>query len=365
MQERALIQSEYGFRILDCKVEGGHTVLCTDQGVFYLYTAPAGYKYKSKFIEKVKKHLKGQKEIAMLSLAPTLKGQYYVVHEEEIYYLYRGIRESVPIEPVYANGQALALFHQATASFSGDRLFFPYSSLGSWPSMWRKKLRQYSAYQDDLGIYDGEITPFDEYLLTTYTYVHHLGDTAVQYLHDVGYQDVVKQTADCGKVAYQNFDEGYILFNEDCARYIAGEWNWVIDMRARDIGQWIKADVRRNGWREDAVIQFLDGYNSVCPLLQSEYAVVYALMLYPGRFLKYVEAYRALSPEEREEVNAEAWQGTLEDELAHMEQALRSFPLTVCKRYGVSIPLIDWLWRPDDDETGCKMVCVSDEESSC
>ncbi len=365
MQERELIESEYGFRILDWKVVGAHTVLYTDQGVFYLFTAPASYRYKSKFIERVKKHLNGQRDIHMLSLAPTLNGKFYFVYDERIYYLYRGLRESIPVEGVYAYGQALALFHKGTAGFTGDRLFLPYSSLGSWPSMWRKKLREYSGFQDDLEIAEGEITSFDEYLLTTYTYVHQLGDTAVQYLHDADYKRVVKETAECGKVAYQNFDNGYILFNEDCARYVAGEWSWVIDMRARDIGQWIKADVRRNGWREEVVIQFLDGYNSVCPLLESEYAVVYALLLYPGRFLKLVETYRLFSPEERAEVDAEDLQSQLEDELAKMELALRSFPLAICKRYGVSIPLIDWLWRPDDDESECKTVCVYDEASSC
>jgi spore coat protein YutH len=365
MEERAWIESEWGFRILECKREGAHTALYTDRGLFYLYTAPVGYKYKNRFIERVKKHLKGQKDIHLLKVERTENGKPYVVHEEQIYYLYRGIREAEPVEGIYAYGQALASFHQSTATFTGDRLFLPYSSLGSWPAMWRKKLRQYSAFQDDLEIFDGEITPFDEYLLTTYTYVNHLGDTAVQYLHDAGYQKVVKETAGCGKVAYQNFDEGYILFNEDCARYVGGEWNWVIDMRARDIGQWIKADVRRNGWREDAVIQFLDGYNSVCPLLPSEYAVVYALLLYPGRFLKLVETYRALPVEERIELDSADWQEQLEDELAKMEQALRSFPLTVCKQYGVSFPLIDWLWRPDDDETGCETVCVCDQASSC
>jgi len=364
MEDRAWIESVWGFRILDCRQNGAHTALYTDRGLFYLFTAPAGYKYKRRFIDRVNRHLKNQKEIRLLRIEPTTEGKLYVVHDQQICYLYRGLREAMPVEGIYAYGQALAMFHQATANFTGDRLFLPYSSLGGWPAMWRKRLRQYEAFQYDLESFDGEITPFDEYLLTTRTYVNHLGDTAVQYLDDVGYQQVVKDTANCGKVAYQNFDDGYILFNENCAQHAAGEWSWVIDMRARDIGQWIKADVRRHGWREDAVIQFLDGYNSVCPLMKSEYAVVYALLLYPGRFLKLMETYRSLPVEERFELDFFTWQEQMEDELAKMEQALRSYPLTVCKRYGVSIPLIDWLWRPEHDESGCEVVCVSDEASS-
>jgi spore coat protein YutH len=351
MQERTLLQDQYGFLIHDWAEAGAHTTLRTDQGIFYLYTAPVGFKYKNKFIERVKKHLKKQSDLNLLSLMPTQTGKLYVADDVQMYYLYRGIRESEPTDPAFAAGQSLARFHQSTGTFTGDRLFMPYSSLGSWPSMWRKKLRQYNAYRDDLDAFDGEITLLDEYLLTSYTYVHQLGDNAVQYLYEAGYPTVVKETAGCGKVAYQNFDQGYILWNEDFTRYVAGEWNWVIDMRARDIGQWLKAEVRRNGWDDEVAVQFLEGYNSVCPLLESEYGVIYGLMMYPGRFLKLVETYHALLPEEREEVDGEMWQAQLDDELQKMEAALRRFPQLIGERYGVCIPQVDWLWRPADDQT--------------
>jgi spore coat protein YutH len=350
MEYKALLEEAYGFSLHGCRTAGAGTVLETDQGLFYLYTAPAGSKYKSRFIERVKKQLAQQQEVNMLSLVKTKEGYPHVVSDDQIYYLYRGVREGVPDDPAFAAGQALAQFHQATRSFKSDKLFLPYSTLGRWPGMWRKKLREYNGYREDMDEADGEIFPFDEYLLTSYTYVHQLGETAVQYLYHAGYDSVVKETAHCGKVAYQNFDQGYILWNEEAVRYVCGEWNWVLDMRARDIGQWIKAEVRRNGWQEDVVTRFLDGYNSVCPLLESEYAVVYGLMLYPGRFLKLVETYRALPWEERQEVDGAAWKEHLEEELIHMEEALRRYPQTIAQRYGAPVPHIDWLWRPADDK---------------
>jgi len=222
--------------------------------------------------------------------------------------------------------------------------------LGNWPSMWRRKLRHYNEYRDELDEAGAELTPMDEFLLTSYTYVHQLGEIAVQYLQASGYDKVVKETAGLGKVAYQNFDQGYMLWNEKDARLIAGEWNWVLDMRARDIGQWLKAETKRNGWNDESAASFLDGYNSISPLLTGEYAVIYGLMLYPGRFLRLVESYKELPFEERQEVNVEAWQSRLEDELAHMEEGFRNYPGLVEQRYGVSIPQIDWLWRLKNEE---------------
>jgi spore coat protein YutH len=351
MEDKELLEEEYGFTIKGTRESGAGHVLETNQGLFYLYTAPAGYKYKSKWIERVKKHISQQQEIGMLKLVKTQGGHGFISHDEQMYYLYRGIREAKLADPYFACGQSLAHFHKATSTFTGDKLFLPYSSLGGWPSMWRRRLRHYDEYRDELDDLKTELTPMDEYLLTCHTYVHQLGETAVQYLHTAGYDKVVKETASFGKVAYQNFDQGYMLWNEKNIRLMSGEWNWVLDMRARDIGQWLKAESRRNGWQDETAIRFIEGYNSVSPLLDSEYAIIYGLMLYPGRFLKLVESYQELPREERLEVNAEAWHSHLEDELVHMETALRRYPLVIEQQYGTSIPHIEWLWRLEDEET--------------
>jgi hypothetical protein len=217
--------------------------------------------------------------------------------------------------------------------------------------MWGRRLRQYDYCLDELEKAWTELTAMDHYLLTSYTYVHQLGETALRYLHEAGYEQMVRQTAQFGRVAFQSFGQGYFRWNEQMRPLLGGEWNWVLDMRARDIGQWLKAESRRNGWRDEEAIRFLDGYNSVSPLLEREYAVIYALLLYPGRFLKLVETYQQLPPEERQEVDGEAWQAQLEAEMERMEVALRRYPQAIMQQYGVSIPQIDWLWRYEDEKT--------------
>ncbi|MFS0553498.1 hypothetical protein [Brevibacillus sp. 179-C9.3 HS] len=359
MEEKELLQDKYGFELQGYRTTGASKVLETDRGLYYMYEAPAGYKYKSKFIEKVKKHLSQQQDIRLLKLVRTTSGQAHIVDDEQLYYLYRGVRESVPDNQHYASGQSLAQFHQATGDFSSDKMFIPYSSLGNWPGMWRRKLRHFNEYRDEMDEDNVELTPMDEYLLTCYTYITQLGELSVQYLLDAKYDKVVKETASLGKVAYQNFDQGYMLWKEKDVRLMAGEWNWVLDMRARDVGQWIKAEIKRNGWNEEAVASFLDGYNSVSALIADEYAVIYALMLYPGRFLKLVETYMELPIEERQEVNIQAWQTQLEDELTNMEEGLRRYPPFIAQRYDVSIPQIDWLWRKKDDQA----ASIRDEET--
>ncbi|CAJ1001446.1 hypothetical protein [Brevibacillus aydinogluensis] len=138
MEYKALLEEAYGFSLHGCRSAGAGTVLETDQGLFYLYTAPAGFKYKSRFIERVKKQLAQQQEVNMLTLVKSKEGYPYVISDDQIFYLYRGVREGVPDDPAFAAGQALAQFHQATRSFKSDKLFSSSSTLGRWPVMWRK-----------------------------------------------------------------------------------------------------------------------------------------------------------------------------------------------------------------------------------
>ncbi|MBO8163381.1 MAG: hypothetical protein H0Z34_06630 [Brevibacillus sp.] len=341
---RTILQEAYGFSIHSQRERGAATVLETDRGLFYLYSCPTACRQKKRLIDRVHHLLEENSKLRPLTFSETMLGKRLVQDGAELYYVQPGVREAVPDNLPFATGQALAEFHQATATLKGDPLYMPFRTLGAWPSMWRKRLRRYESYRDQLEAVEREITPIDEHLLTSYTYVHHLGDTAIQYLKDTGYQKVVKETAKCGKVTYQNFDHGFILFTEDGSRYVSGQYAWALDMRSRDIGQWLKADIRANGWDPKRVRAFLQGYNRVAPLIEAEYSVIYALLLFPGRFLRYAELYDRLTPEVRAELDGSHWQELLDQELLVMGEAACQYPELVKEDFGVPVQPVPWSW---------------------
>ncbi|UFJ39674.1 hypothetical protein LOK74_16655 [Brevibacillus humidisoli] len=342
---RTILQDEFGITIYDQQQRGAQTVLQTDRGLYYLYSCPAAYRQKQRLIELVSRHVEAVPNLRPLSFSETLLGKRHVQNGGDLYYVQPAVREATPDNLPFVTGQTIAEFHQATATVKGE-LFFPqFRSLGGWPSMWRKRLRRYESYRDQIEENGREITPIDEHLLTTYTYVHHLGDTAIQYLNDCGYQKVAKETVKYGRVAYQNFDHGFVLFDEDGSRFVSGQYAWVFDMRTRDIGQWLKADIRLHGWHPERVSSFLEGYNSVSALQEAEYAVIYALLLFPGRFLRYAEMYDRLDLQGREQWDDHEWQEQLDEELLTLGDAVRDFPSVIEERFGVRIRPIDWLWR--------------------
>ena len=340
-----LLQEEYGFHVFDQREVGGRTILQTDKGLYNLYIYPEGYRSKKKLIDQVKKHIGKQSDFSLLPVEKTKDNRSYLTVGDKMLYVQRGIREGLPADYAYATGESLAQFHKSTANLTGDALFYPFRSQGSWPAMWRKKISSFESIRENLERETREFTTFDEYLLTTYTYAHHLGDTAVQYLQDNGYQQVVKQTAAHGKISFQNFDDGYLLFHENGSRKLAGEYSWVLDMRTRDIGQWMKAEVRRNGYNPAMIKQFIDGYNSTAPLLKEEYAIVLALLMYPGRFFRQVELYDRMEAESLENVDLQEWTQDLDEELMAMEDVMRQFPALVEEEFGAELPQVDWLSR--------------------
>ncbi|MGD8192088.1 hypothetical protein ACQCN2_19125 [Brevibacillus ginsengisoli] len=340
-----LLQEEYGFHVFDQREVGGRTILETDKGLYNLYIYPEGYRAKKKLVEQVKKHLTKQTDFSLLPVEKTKNNQSYLTVGDKMLYVQRGIREGHTADYAQATGESLAQFHKSTSTLTGDAVYYPFRSQGSWPSMWRKKINSFESMRENLERETREFTAFDEYLLTTYTYAHHMGDTAVQYLQANGYQQVVKLTAGFGKIAFQNFDDGFLLFHENGSRKLAGEYSWVLDMRSRDIGQWIKGEIRRNGYNPAVICRFLDGYNHTEPLLNEEYAVIFSLLMYPGRFFRQVEMYDRMDRASFETMELQEWTQDLDQELLAMEDAMRKFPALVKEAYGFVLPQVDWLSR--------------------
>ncbi|MET3292582.1 UNVERIFIED_CONTAM: spore coat protein YutH [Brevibacillus sp. OAP136] len=342
----AKLQEKYGLRVFGGQEVGSRYEMDTDSGTYYLFSCPAAYRSKAKFVGSVEQHLAKAPRIHLLPSATTYQNEGYFLHDDKLYYVKQGVRSGSLANEAYVIGESLARFHQATASFTGEKSFRTFSSLGNWPELWRQKLKQFDEHRDHLDDQE-EVTPFDEYLLTTYTYVSQLGDAAVQYLEGTGYTKKAKAPGKYGKVAFQNFDESFVFFAESGEQLVAGEWSWILDIRSRDIAQWIKSDIRRNGWDEQKVLAFLTGYTDVEPLAEEEFAWVYALLMYPGRFLKQVEMVRQSAEEEEEELEDMGdWEAKLDGELLAMEPVLQHFPRLVSNRYGATIPALEWsLWN--------------------
>lgn len=347
---RSILQEAYDLVIHDSREEGAPVRLYTDSGLYYAFVCPAAYRFKKPLLDKVKRHVKNKGDWHLLPLVKTRNNERFVFQENKMAFLQPGVRE---IQPSPADlGRTLAEFHQATADLSGDKLFKPYTSTGSWRSMWKKRIRALEEYRDMLE--DSRvITPFDQVVLTLFSYVHHLGQTALHYLTFAEYDKVWKETHTQGKVAYQNFEDGYFLFDDRGRRYLAGEYNWVLDIRVRDVGQWLKGKLRTTGWNPDEFFSFLDGYNQVAPLTENEYRLVYALVMYPGRLLRQVEEYGRLPEEERSRLDVVDWQEHCEREFEQMELFLRDYPPLMQEHYGVFVKGLDWPWRKQNEQTIC------------
>ncbi|AKF92830.1 hypothetical protein [Brevibacillus laterosporus] len=351
---------EYSFVDVEWKEENGRKLLYTDRGLHYIHTCPPSYRAKGFLVEKAIEAIHKNCDLKVLPICKANDDNYHMKDGEVLYYLQEGMRETTWERHYFNLGRSLAEFHQSTRTLSWDKLYLPYRSLGTWPEMWEKKCKTYESLLDSLER-SKAFNPFEVYLFTMFTYIQVSASTAIDYLNGNGYKRLTNAISKQGKIAFQNFQDGHILFHESGKRYIAGQYSWVLDMRTRDIGQGIKWIVRKNGWQEDKVIEFLVGYQCIAQLYPEEYCFIFAMLLYPSRFLKTVEIYSLMGDEERT-LAGEDWQTPLDEELATMEQVLGQYPEAIRQYFGVEIPEIHWLWRlPEDDN---KTICICDTESS-
>lgn len=347
---RTILEQEYGLDVLEQREAGGSSVVVTNQGDYYLYRVGDASRQKRRWIERVGKLIGKQPGLSVLPVTETKAGRRLADGDAGWYYLQPAVGESALADQAYTVGQSLAKFHQATANSPADSSLAAYRSLGNWPVTWRKNLYHFDRYREQVEAEGSELRPFDICLIMNYTYITQMANTAIQYLVDHGYQKVVKETAKQSKVAYQNFDDGFLFPAADGQLYLGGIYNWTLDMRSRDIGQWLKAQSRRHGWHEQTAQSFLAGYNSVTPLLDEEYAVIYALMMYPGRVLRQAALYDQLDEDERGILPQQSWTKQVEDELTRMEGALRGYRELIIQQFGVIIPEVEWLLPLTDDE---------------
>jgi CotS family spore coat protein len=232
----------------------------------------------------------------------------------------------------------LALFHTATRDWEPEGEKATCFHLGKWTERWRECRRQMAIFQmaADLA---GERQEMDDLWLSHSTYVDTMADNAVQYLEKAGGDHLCLETSEHGKACHGNLHRRNVLRTAEGFRLI--DWRHLtVDVRARDLAQWLIYAYGRTG-KPEIVVPLLKAYQSVSPLKEEEYQLVYAQFLFPHRI-----AHVLFQTYHRQKYTAS-------QAVAHLNQAvkveekkltlIRRFPVLMREAFGVTVPKVDWL----------------------
>lgn len=232
----------------------------------------------------------------------------------------------------------LALFHTATKDWNLEEQRVPCFHLGKWTELWRECRQKMTIFQmaADLA---SERQEMDDLWLNHTTFVDTMAENAVQYLEKAGGDRICLDMSECGKACHGNLHRRNLLRTAEGVQLI--DWrHLVVDVRARDLAQWLIYAYGRTGHPE-IVVPLLRAYQSVSPLKEEEYQLVYAQFLFPHRI-----AHILYQIYDRQKYSAHQAAVYLNEAVKVEEKKLaliRRFPDLIRDAFGVAVPKVDWL----------------------
>ncbi len=341
------VKQFYGLTIHDWDIYRQGTWLMTESGPYLLQSAPLSYRRKRKLVQEIYRVLKTKHFLHVARIKQTIKGQEGFVYGNHLYYITESFFHCRP--PKMNDNSQIAFhlneFHYATATFPTKWLYRPFRQIARWPELWDRSLDRMAQNRDFLADQFGEEDVDAMFFILHYTFLNQLGETAIRYLQDADYHQVCEEAAIKGMITYRRLNQDHFLVGHEGDMMFVHPFEWVIDVRARDIAQYVKNQVYELGWHPMGLQQFIASYHQLAPLSREEWMMVYSMLMMPVKFMKRIE-WKCRSMQNKmsgDEYFPENTDHITEEELYLHEKMLHYFPDLLEEATGIDIPRVSWL----------------------
>jgi Ser/Thr protein kinase RdoA (MazF antagonist) len=343
-QLEALIAHHYGLfvrKVVPCS-EGWH--LTTNRGTFLLSRAGKRDGTYWDMVSRLLRHLRrrGVRQLPRLELTAEGKPLFSGFHSR--YLLWSGGQlKSLnwhSLNTWASVGRTLAHLHLASRDFTPRFTDGKYTVVGRWKMFWTQSYRMLETIGASCRL-TGDPQSADREWRRVHTYAASMIETALRYFEAAGGDDAVQQHAKYGIVGQHD------LTRRSWGGTLRGAvtlktWDeTVLDVRVRDIAHMLHLAYGTKTAFRDRVRVLLKHYQSVHPLSDAEWPLLYGRMLFPGPLVQ-----TARDVYIRQTVSDSAAQKMLKraaSELERREYHLRCLPRLLKETVGVSVPEIDWL----------------------
>lgn len=237
-------------------------------------------------------------------------------------------------------GKTLASVHQASRNFplmSKDQRF---QAAGRWSLLWGDHLEWLDTVRTACALSENK-RPVDRLWLRVHTYTVTMIETALRYLEKAGGDEEVLKQMEGGVIGHHHLRRG--SWGADHAgTYRLLDWEQlVLDIRVRDLAQMIHLARGPKRMFTERVQWLLAGYESVQPLKETEWPMLYARTLFPERLVR-----GAMDIYVRRDITDDAAFLFLQRMIADQQKCeyhARFIPHLIQSVSSVKIPRVDWL----------------------
>lgn len=285
-------------RQFDIKIE----VIKANKGVYYLRTNKGerclkriNYgPQKLLFVYGAKEHLNSNGFSNVDNYFLNIEGEPYALVNEDLYTLSTWLdgRECDfhNIEEVIIAAKTLAKMHEASKGYEPPENSKLKSDLGRWNHLMEKRIKSLDKMRDMLRKKSNK-SDFDIVYLKSMEFYKEIGTKALKTLEESAYYELCAKAELEKSFCHHDFTYHNIILNDKNDVYVIDFDFCKREVRTFDISNFMIKVLKRVDWNFNFAKEIIEAYNSVSPLLDEEYKVLYAYLQFPQRYWRLANRY--------------------------------------------------------------------------
>ena len=219
------------------------------------------------------------------------EGEPYALVNEDLYTLSEWLdgRECDfhNLEEVKLAAETLARLHEASKGYDPPENSKLKTDLGRWTSLMEKRIKSLDKMRDMIRKRNNK-TNFDMLYLKSMDFYKEIGKNALMTLKESNYIELC-EIAERNKGFCHHY-HNIILTDDNKVNIIDFDY-CKREIRAYDISNFMIKVLKRCNWNLEYAKEIINAYNSVSPLRDDEYKVLYAYLQFPQRYWRLANRY--------------------------------------------------------------------------
>ncbi|MCL2322241.1 MAG: CotS family spore coat protein [Oscillospiraceae bacterium] len=184
----------------------------------------------------------------------------------------------------------LANLHNASRGYEPPENSKLKTDLGRWTYLMQKRINSFEKMKD-MARKRSTKTQFDFNYTKNVSFFTELGKRAMKVLAESKYEDICKKTEEEKMFCHHDYTHHNIIIDNN-NNYNVIDFDYCKrEVRVYDISSVIIKICKRMDWGIEYANIIIDSYNKVSPLLEEEYKVLFAFLLFPQRFWRLSNRY--------------------------------------------------------------------------
>ncbi|WP_426348875.1 CotS family spore coat protein [Alloiococcus sp. CFN-8] len=287
------IERQFNIKIESLKPNKGVYYLKTNKGEKCLKKINYGAQ-KLLFVYGAKEHLikNGYDRIDRYDL--NVDGEPYAIVNEDIYTLSEWIQgrecDFYNSEEVIKASRNLAMLHIASKGYEPPENSKLKTDLGRWTHLMDKRVKALDKMKDMVRKKHSK-SDFDLSYIKAMEFYKDKGALALQILMSSNYKELCALAEEEKSFCHHDYTyHNIIIDSNDRINVIDFDYS-KREIRIFDLSNFMIKVLKRNHWDIKIALAILEAYNEISPIIDKEYKVLYAFLLFPQRFWRLANRY--------------------------------------------------------------------------